>query len=541
MYAAQGIYTDDLPYPANSPEAQQFSTVAASLFQPNDVVLARQLQSASWQPLYIAGNKVERAEYLGWQHVYDFEVEQLHNYCAGGLVHHNTEAAAFEIAYHMTGLYPDWWFEPWDAPDWWAEFGLSNKNLDWEMCPGRYIEKPNTGVAAGTSNDQTRDVIQSALFGNYMQESEWGSGTVPQHCMGKITKKQGIHNCFDAAQVQHHNRDGVPDGWSQISFRSYEQDKEKLMGSHVDWGWLDEEPPGPIHSQVTRATFVTQAPIISTFTPENGATELVTRYLEDTPIAGCLVQATWDDAAHFQDPQFREQVESLIPIHEREMRTKGIPLMGSGLVFPFKREELEIDPFPIPRYWPRIGAMDWGQDHKAAFVLMAFDNESGYEYTYAAQAKDNMTISEFASMIKSMLGDYRWIPIAWPHDVNRRDQGTGKTLQKHFVDEGLNMLVSPFTNPPGPGEPEGKGGRAVEAGIMEMRDKMSLGTFKVFSTCNEWFTEQAIYHRKDGAIVTRRDDVMSASRYASQSKRFAQVPPAATMTVPVSRRGGSNW
>ena len=50
---------------------------------------------------------------------------------------------------------------------------------------------------------------------------------------------------------------------------------------------------------------------------------------------------------------------------------------------------------------------------------------------------------------------------------------------------------------------------------------MENGKFKVFSTLPDWFEEFRMYHRKGGKVVAIRDDLMSATRYAFQSQRFA--------------------
>ena len=113
------------------------------------------------------------------------------------------------------------------------------------------------------------------------------------------------------------------------------------------------------------------------------------------------------------------------------------------------------------------------------------------------------------------------IPMAWPHDGNQHDKGSGATLADQYRDEGLNMLPFCFSNPPAPGEAEGSGGRSVDAGIMSMLTKMEAGKFKVFKNLTDWFTEKQMYHREDGKIVALGDDLMSATRYASLSVRFA--------------------
>ena len=66
-----------------------------------------------------------------------------------------------------------------------------------------------------------------------------------------------------------------------------------------------------------------------------------------------------------------------------------------------------------------------------------------------------------------------------------------------------------------------KGSNSIEEGIMAVLQSMEAGNFKVFSTLSNWFEEFRMYHRKGGKVVPFRDDLMSATRYAFQSQRFA--------------------
>ena len=58
---------------------------------------------------------------------------------------------------------------------------------------------------------------------------------------------------------------------------------------------------------------------------------------------------------------------------------------------------------------------------------------------------------------------------------------------------------------------------------MDMLQRMQSGRLKVFDHLGDWFTELRMYHRKDGKIVKERDDIMSATRYAVMSLRYASV------------------
>jgi hypothetical protein len=127
------------------------------------------------------------------------------------------------------------------------------------------------------------------------------------------------------------------------------------------------------------------------------------------------------------------------------------------------------------------------------------------------------------------------MPWAWPHDGLQHDKGSGEALAAQYKAQGLKMLKDKATHPPKPTEPEGTGGNGVEAGIMDMLDRMQTGRLKVFKHLNDWFEEFRMHHRKDGKIVKLDDDLISATRYAMMMKRFAVV----NMKQPARRHGTS--
>jgi hypothetical protein len=81
------------------------------------------------------------------------------------------------------------------------------------------------------------------------------------------------------------------------------------------------------------------------------------------------------------------------------------------------------------------------------------------------------------------------------------------------------------------------GTNGVEAGLMDMLDRMQTGRLKVFSHLVDWFEEFRLYHRKDGKVVKEFDDLMSASRYALMGKRFAE-PTKTPQVQPAPRSFG---
>ena len=226
-----------------------------------------------------------------------------------------------------------------------------------------------------------------------------------------------------------------------------------------------------------------------------------------------VVQMTIDDAEHYT-PEQRAAIIASYPPHEREARIKGIPSMGSGRVFPVEEESITCEPFPIPGHWAQINGLDFGWDHPFAAINLAHDRDADVIYVCKEFAQRETTPIFHAASIKPWGA---WIPCAWPHDGLQHAKGSGDELAANYKGQGLNMLPerATFTD----------GGNGVEAGVLEMLDRMLTGRFKVFTTCGGYLQEVRLYHRVDGVIVKERDDRISASRYALMMRRFAITEP----------------
>jgi hypothetical protein len=228
---------------------------------------------------------------------------------------------------------------------------------------------------------------------------------------------------------------------------------------------------------------------------------------------------TIDDAEHYT-PEQRAAIIASYPAHERKARAQGIPILGSGRVFPVDEDDLKVEAFAIPRDWAQIGGLDFGWDHPTAAVRLAWDRDADVIYVTHSYGKREATPIMHAAALKAW-GD--WLPWAWPHDGLQHDKGSGEALAAQYRDQGLNMLHEKATFE--------DGGNGVEAGIQEMLDRMLSGRWKVFKHLEDWFAEFRLYHRKDGQIVKLNDDRLSASRYAMMMKRFADTEPRQRETV----------
>lgn len=391
-----------------------------------------------------------------------------------------TVAGAAEAAMHLTGRYPDWWV-------------------------GKRFAKPIVMLAGSESYELTRDGVQRLLIGPPYRAEDWGTGYIPGDAIVNRTRRMGVSNALDSVTVRH-----VSGGQSSLGLKAYEQGRGKWQANTVDYVWFDEEPPEDVYFEGITRTNATQGLIALTFTPLLGMSNVVARYVMEENDDRAVVTMTIDDAEHYT-PLQRAKIIASYPAHEREARTKGIPSLGSGLIFPVLEEEIIIEPFSIPKVWVQINGLDFGYDHPFAAVNIAWDRDSDVIYVTRAYRSRQTTPVIHAAAIKPW-GE--WIPCAWPHDGFQHDKGSGEQLAAQYRAQGLNMTTENATWE--------EGGIGVEAGIAEMLDRMLTGRWRVFSTCAEWLEERRLYHRKDGRIVKERDDVISASRYALMMLRFAE-------------------
>ena len=346
-------------------------------------------------------------------------------------------SGAAEMSYHLTGLYPDWW-------------------------EGRRYDKPITAWAGGVSNETTRDIVQYELLGSPDDPDAFGSGAIPKSKIIKTERKPGVPNAKSVALIQH-----VTGGNSSLHFKAYEMGVDKWQGRSVDCIWLDEEPSRELYSQAVTRTLDRKGMVYMTFTPESGMTETVASFMNNLQPGQSLTNATWDDASeavtsmkgnsgHLNESVMAQILSSYSP-HEREMRRYGRPSIGSGLVFPVQEDKIMIDPMQLEDHWPRIAGIDFGWDHPTAVVWVAWDKDEDELYIYDCYRQSKASPSVHAASIRTRSES---VPIAYPHDGNRRDSMGNPGLADQYRSLGCNMMLEHFTNPPALGQ--NKGGNSVD-------------------------------------------------------------------------------
>jgi phage terminase large subunit-like protein len=277
-----------------------------------------------------------------------------------------TLAGGFEVAMHATGRYPDWW-------------------------QGKRYDRPTVGWACGVTGEVVRDTVQKVLVGRTGQE---GTGAIPKDAIAELVSARGIPDLLDTIRVNH-----VSGGVSIIGLKTYASGREKFQGETLDYVWLDEEPPADIYTEALTRTNVGASPVWLTFTPLQGVSTVVKRFLHEKSPDRYKVVMTIDDVGHYSDADEKQKIIASYPAHEAEARVKGIPVLGSGRVFPVAEESIAIENRELPDHWPRIGGMDFGWDHPFAAVELVWDRDTDTVYvskTY--RLKEASTIVHAAAL-----------------------------------------------------------------------------------------------------------------------------------------------
>ena len=393
-------------------------------------------------------------------------------------------SGAAEMAIHLTGRYPDWW-------------------------EGRKFDKPINAWAGGVTGEVTRDTIQRLLIGAIGQP---GTGFIPERDIKEIGNARGIANLADTILVRH-----VSGGVSRVRLKYYEQGREKWQADTVDLVWFDEEPDSDIYTEGLTRTNATGGFVYMTFTPLLGMSEVVRRFLNEPSPDRADINMTIDDVGHISASD-KAKIIASYPAHEREARINGKPMLGSGRIFPIAEEAIKCERFEIPKWYFKIGGIDFGWDHPTAAAKIAYNPDMDIIYITAVYKRSEATPTIHASALKSWGRDLPW---AWPHDGLQHDKGSGTNLADQYRAEGLSMLPDRATFD--------DGSNGVEAGLMDMLTRMENGTLKVFADCEAFFDEFRMYHRKDGKVVKEFDDVISAARYAMMMIRCARPDTAKPM------------
>lgn len=382
-----------------------------------------------------------------------------------------TTLSAYETTLHLTGRYPEWW-------------------------NGRRFDHPVEWWAASDTGETTRDILQLELMGKI---DHLGTGMIPREfIIGEPSRRRGVADAIDTARIKH-----ISGGESNLSFKSYDQGREKFQGTKKHGISLDEEPNMGVYTESLTRLMAT-APgeedgiMLCTFTPLQGMSAVVLSFLNEPNPNRFVSTFGFDDAPHLSE-ESKAKLLAAFPPHERDARSKGIPQLGSGAIYPVPESDFVVDDFALPDHWPRVFGQDVGWNRTAA-PWGAWSRESDVIYLYAEHYRGQAEPAVHAEAIKARGA---WIPGVIDPASRGRTQDDGFQLLQMYKDLGLDLEIA---------------NNAREAGIYEVWTRLSTGRLKVFRSLGNWLQEFRLYRRDEkGQIVKQNDHLMDATRYLVMS------------------------
>lgn len=251
-----------------------------------------------------------------------------------------------------------------------------------------------------------------------------------------------------------------------------------------------------------------------------------------------VITATWDDNAPHLTHEAREDLYKNIPAYQRDARTRGIPQLGAGVIFPIPEEDILVDAFKIPPHWPRGYGLDVGWNRTAAlWRCVDIDSTPRKSYFYDEHYSSEQSPTMHAA---ALLRRGAWIPGRIDPAARGRTQDDGKKLLDTWrkalypedVSEGILKL--------------GIAVNAVESGLYAMLIAFQNGTLKVMrNRCPNWMAERRLYRRDEkGRIIKKNDHAMDAGRYnffTGDDWLLADPNPSGvTIIDPVMEFGGAS-
>lgn len=386
-----------------------------------------------------------------------------------------TYAVCVENVYHLLGDYPEWW-------------------------EGRRFKNGIIAVVAGKTSAQTKMALQEKFIGPPEQE---GKGLIPKDRIVKIIKKPGSGGAIDHVVVKHSSGEN-----SYLYFMSYEQGREAFQGFEANIITFDEEPPLDVYSEgITRTAVLSREKgggmILLSFTPLKGMSDVVMSFMPDGEIPKYqkhrfIIQAGWDDVPHISDED-KEALMSKYQPHELEARTKGIPALGAGTVYPFMDKDIVIPWFKLPEEWPRAYGFDYGHKRTAG-IFAALDPNTDTIYIYDEYVREQAEYAAHADALRKKGAGWMWG--ASESSLISHNSGT-KLIDIYREEFGLNLIPAK---------------KDVELGIAKVSARFAAGTLKIFDTCETTIKERHLYHREerpDGSLKIKKkfDDIMDCLRY----------------------------
>lgn len=179
-------------------------------------------------------------------------------FLGGNQVGKTETAGGYEMTLHLTGRYPAWW-------------------------TGIRFTHGIEAWTAGDTRETTKDIQQAKLLGtNDISLTDLvGTGLIPGDDIVGIVGMLGYPGACKEIRVKHTSGE-----ISVLGFKSYDQKRKSFQGTGKHVIWLDEECPNDVYDECLARTTATNGMLMVTFTPLEGLTPLVLRFVPGGKIPG---------------------------------------------------------------------------------------------------------------------------------------------------------------------------------------------------------------------------------------------------------------
>lgn len=320
-----------------------------------------------------------------------------------------------------------------------------------EIWTGRKFDKPVKGWVVGVTHSRVKEVIQEMLVKEALAADD--GGLIPSELIVHFTSKQKPSGAYLELYVRHVPtwlsyteskrqeilKKGTTEGCSRVTFKCYEQGVDDFQGAKLDFILFDEEPPEDIWGEclvrmMSGKDDGRSGQILIAATPLKGMTNFVRSFLDDNnPNRKCIV-ASWDDVPHLSDREKAEMILEIEP-HLLEARTKGMPYLGAGMVFPVSPDRYKEDPLPkILKHYKLINGLDDG--HYTAAVFGAFDPITKVLHVYG----EKMFTGIATPMKAYALAQISKAPYSTDTSVNTVNQRDQVAMSFEYTECGMNLV-----------------------------------------------------------------------------------------------------
>jgi hypothetical protein len=249
-----------------------------------------------------------------------------------------------------------------------------------------------------------------------------------------------------------------------------------------------------------------------------------------------IVTADWNNNAPHLTEEAKAELWASIPAYQLDARTKGIPQLGAGVIYPIPEDDILCDAFAIPDHWLRGYGLDVGWNRTAA-IWRAKDPDTGTSYFYDEyyRGEADPTVHGAAIRRRGM-----WIKGRIDPAARGRSQKDGEKLIKQYREAiyGTEDAKTGLKDLTIGARMLGIAVNAVESGIYEVLMALNEGRLKVMrGRCPNWLAERRLYRRDErGRVIKKNDHAQDAGRYnVASGDGWLVQKPALPPEDPITR------